>query len=211
MKKSFRNKKSGFTLIELLVTITIFVILTGIVLFNSNSFNNSVLLHNFAYDVALTIKQAQSYGVNVSENKLGTFSSSYGIYFNINTDPARGTVGSKNEFVFYNDLDGNITYQNGIVTSCTTSDTECLQKYIMKNGTSIKSMCAGDNENTCQDVTNVLAILFKRPNLNALIYSKGPIFGFSSAKAYAKIVLAAADGRTAAVIVTSTGQIYVKY
>ena len=57
-KQKINNHKSGFTLVELLVTITIFVILTGVVLVNSNSFDNSVLLNNFAYDVALTIKEA---------------------------------------------------------------------------------------------------------------------------------------------------------
>ena len=56
------NLKKGFTLVELLVTIVIFVIITGVVLVNSNKFDSSVLLHNFTYDVALTIKQAQTYG-----------------------------------------------------------------------------------------------------------------------------------------------------
>ena len=69
------NKKAGFTLVELLVTISIFVILTGVVLFNSNSFDSTVLLNNFGYDIALTIKQAQSFGVNVREDNTGNFSS----------------------------------------------------------------------------------------------------------------------------------------
>src|SRR3989338_6906440 len=58
----------GFTLVELLVTLSLFVVLTTIVLFSQQKFNGSILLTNLAYDVALTIRQAQTFGVNVREN-----------------------------------------------------------------------------------------------------------------------------------------------
>ena len=46
------NLNKGFTLVELLVTIVIFVIITGVVLINSNKFDNTILLDNLGYDVA---------------------------------------------------------------------------------------------------------------------------------------------------------------
>jgi prepilin-type N-terminal cleavage/methylation domain-containing protein len=201
MKLSFKNKKNkGFTLIELLVTITMFVILTGVVLVNSNKFDNSILLHNFAYDVALTIKQAQSYGVNVRENSSGSFNSAYGVYFD-------RTISSTN-FILFNDVDGNNIYPGTDFSTCPTVS-ECVQRYSMTKGTSIQSMCAGKDASSCSSASK-LSILFIRPNLNANIYYSIDNNPVSTVKQpYAQIVLAAGNS-TSTVVVTSIGQIYVK-
>ena len=204
IKKQKNNKKSGFTLVELLITISIFVVITGVVLVNSNDFDNTILLHNFTYDVALTIEQAQTYGVNAKENSLGNFNTAYGVYFN--------TAESTTNFILFNDLpdsNGNVDYKytnyyGNDNLSCSTSDTECIQKYSMTRGTFIKSMCAAGKDNNCDPVSE-LSILFQRPNLDALIYT------FDSGRAtstYARIVLSAVNGATSTVVVTSAGQIY---
>lgn len=208
-KKTMPKLVSGFTLIELLVTISIFVIVTGVVLVNSNKFDSTVLLHNFAYDVALTIKQAQSYGVNVKESSAGTFGSNYGVYFNIGSNG-----GSRTNFVLF-DANPLPTDLATPINCETTPGIECLQKYSITKGTTIQSICASadvlNNEKACDDSrlnTSQLVILFTRPNLNAKIYKYTGIT--SVEQAYAKIVLASADGSTSTVVVTSVGQIYVK-
>jgi len=188
---------SGFTLVELLVTITVFVILTGIVLFNSNKFDSSVLLHNFGYDVALTIKQAQFYGVNVKESTNATFSSPYGVYFNI------GEGGSRTNFILYNDIVRDNKYGDNF--ACTVSDSECVQKYSMQRGTFIKDICAG-TEASPECGLSQLSVLFIRPNPDAHIY----VNNLSVASDYTRIILSSADGATTSVIVTSAGQIYTK-
>jgi prepilin-type N-terminal cleavage/methylation domain-containing protein len=212
MKKSFysflskrHNKNtmpklvSGFTLVELLITITIFVIITGVVLVNSNSFNNSVLLSNFAYDVALTIKQAQSFGVNVKESSTGSFTTSYGIYFD--------TSQSNTNFVLFNDANNDKKYSDvGGVTSCPTNSLECIQRYSMKSGSYIQNICVGNDDQSCTTQASQLLILFVRPNLNAIIYANGG----GTAYNYAKISLAAGNNATSSVVVTSIGQIFVK-
>lgn len=201
--KRYKQKSAGFTLVELLVTISMFVIVTGVVLVNSNKFSSTILLNNFAYDVALTIKQAQSFGVNVREGVSGSFNYPYGVYFNTET-----SVG-KTSFILFNDTTGpsgpNNTY-DGLMTSCPTDSLECIQRYTMTRGTYIKSICTGLDEINCQSVNN-LSVLFKRPDPTALIYSGNPLSGPQS---YAKIILSAADGATSTVVVTSVGQIYVK-
>ena len=204
--KKYKNSlKAGFTLVELLITISMFVIITGVVLVNSKSFDNSVLLHNFAYDVALTIKQAQSYGVNVKENISGSFDSPYGVYFD------KSSTGSKTNFVLFNDYlttPSDKASSTASVTTCSI-DSECIQKYSMKKGTSILSLCAG-TESSCDEIDR-LSILFKRPSLEAWIYSFSSADGtISSRKDYAKIVLQAESGATSSVVVTSIGQIYIK-
>lgn len=127
-QKSKQNK--GFTLIELLVTITIFVILTGVVLFSQTGFNNTILLKNLAYDISLTVRQAQNYGVDVNESKLiSNPFAPFGVYFNLNT-----SSGSAYNFVFFNDvLSGSNSGSNskydyaatGKINLC--NDSECIQ------------------------------------------------------------------------------------
>jgi len=212
MIKSFKkiNRKSGFTLVELLVTIVIFVILTGVVLVNSNSFDNSVLLNNLGYDVALTIKQAQSFGVNVKEDNSGVFSSSYGVYFNTDT----GDSGSLTNFVLFSDINGDKVYFEKDVSVCPTGadeDLECIQKYSMRNGTRITSICAVDKDsinNECVEKA-ALSVIFTRPSLEAKIYGDEPNSSKNPAQ-YAKITLSSSNNSTTSVVVTSAGQVYVK-
>src|ERR1035437_2774751 len=200
------NKKAGFTLVELLITITMFVIITGVVLVNSNTFDNSVLLHNFAYDVALTIKQAQSYGVNVRENSSGSFNYDYGVYFDL-------TQSNVNYVLFNNTPDVNNNYNkiyNDPITTCSASG-ECIQKYTIRKGTFIQSICVGDSELTCDPTVKQLSILFHRPKLDAYIYINNVYTGNDTdLKSYAKIIFAATNGATSTVVVTSVGQIYIK-
>jgi prepilin-type N-terminal cleavage/methylation domain-containing protein len=210
-KQQKLNLKRGFTLIELLVTIVIFVILTGVVLVNQNGFNSAELLNNFAYDMVLTIKQAQSYGVNVQENVQGLFNAPYGVYFNTNTS----NQGSRTSFVLFDDLTGingpDFRYTNDKgVTTCPTNNPECVQKYTIKNGLYIKDICVGSDENSCNRPENELSILFKRPNLEALIYSDFTGTSGMIRYQYAKITLASQGGATTSVVVTDPGQIYIK-
>jgi len=204
-----QNKKKGFTLVELLITVVIFVTITGVVLVNSNKFDSTVLLDNFAYDIALSIKQAQSYGVNVKESSTGVFSSGYGVYF----DPIESNV----NFILFNDMydiDNIVSYDkkyNGSVTKCLIDDPECIQKYSLRRGVYIKSMCAGTDEADCiNNPINQLSILFQRPSLEAKIYINGLNNPETSLKQYAKITLASIGGATSSIVVTSIGQIYVK-
>lgn len=55
---------AGFTLIEMLVVLAIIVVITALVLSSQSSFNKTLILSNAAYDVALTLRSAESYGVS---------------------------------------------------------------------------------------------------------------------------------------------------
>ncbi len=215
-KKNCKNK--GFTLIELLVTITMFVIITGVVLVNSNKFDNTILLNNFVYDVALTIKQAQLYGVSVKENSQETFRSVYGVLF----DTSLGGVGSPTNFaLFESSYDKNISefqiYSNLIDTisqvdinkTCSTYYPNCIQKYTMRKGTYIKNICVGKDGECKTDLNGKLLIMFKRPSPEPIIIT---LIGenMTSDSTYAEITLSSAGGDTSSVVVNSVGQIYVK-
>ena len=201
--KNKKNYKKGFTLVELLVTISMFVVITGVVLVNSNSFDNSVLLRNFTYDVALTIKQAQTYGVNVNEDSKGEFTNAYGVYFDMIESPTNFVIFSD----FPLDLEGN-SNRTDSVTTCNI-DSECIKKYSMNKGTHIKNICVSDKGEECNKDVSKLSIIFARPSLEAKMYSFDNDIASAPYK-YVKITLQSGDGATSSVIITSVGQIYVK-
>jgi len=123
--------KSGFTLIELLVSISIFIIITSVAIWNNNAFNSSVLLTDLGYEIALSVRQAQVYGTTVKAPSSCTstgcpFTSGYGIDFDI-TKPSQyilfedGKMGSA----------PNHIYDTG----------ELLQNYAIGRGYSIAKIC----------------------------------------------------------------------
>src|SRR3989338_10641247 len=69
----------GFTLMELLVVMGIIVIISSLILASNTRFGGRVILQNLAYDIALSIRQAQVYGISVRQFG-GTFSG-YGMHF----------------------------------------------------------------------------------------------------------------------------------
>jgi len=207
------NLRSGFTLIELLVAIVIFVITTGIVVFSQNKFDNGILLDNLAYDIAITIRQAQSFGVNVKESGTGISNGvfpPYGVYFDLTLS------GTNKNFIFFSDTINSAGQSipdlifNGNET-CLANDPECVQKYSIKRGSYIKSICAGTSIVNClSNQTDQLTIVFKRPNPDALIYNSSDTER-SNPLTYAKITVSSADGTaTRNIIVTNVGQIYVE-
>lgn len=200
IKKKNITYKKGFTLVELLITIVIFVMLTGVVLFNQNKFDSTILLKNLAYDIALTIRQAQTYGVNVKESQISGEFTSYGVYINIEENK---------KIIFFSDLstskDGRFSDED---TTCSPNDinSECLQKYTLKRGNYISKLCVPDTDGSCLEVGE-LTINFVRPNPDAYIYVDDDL----NNKKYAEIELSSSDGSSkSSIVVTSVGQIYVK-
>lgn len=70
----------GFTLVELLVVLSIIVVITGIVITSQSSFNKTLILANTAYDVALSIRSAETYGVG-SRAVGGMANVGHGVHF----------------------------------------------------------------------------------------------------------------------------------
>jgi prepilin-type N-terminal cleavage/methylation domain-containing protein len=193
-KNLTKTNSSGFTLIELLVTLSIFAITTGIVMTSQGKFDNSVLLTNTAYDIAITLRQAQTFGVNVKEGVVEGEFNPYGVVFD---------NGDNKRFNLFEDLGGNFKHDGEFV--CVDTDTECVNSYKIKRGHKIMSICAGADAGDC-GVVSTLNISFKRPNPEAIILGDD-ILGNN----YAKIVISSADeSATRSIIVTKVGQIYVK-
>jgi prepilin-type N-terminal cleavage/methylation domain-containing protein len=163
-----KNQPRGFTLVELLVTITIFTILTGVVLFSQSKFNSSILLTNLAYDTALTIRQAQNYGINIKEYDAGLFLP-YGVHFDISSDKSFILFA---DHIYYSNSE-KISPYDGSISSCDTAH-GCVNRYNVKGGNSISNLCVyttvDPSEMGCRPVQK-LDIIFQRPNPDAKIFA----------------------------------------
>jgi prepilin-type N-terminal cleavage/methylation domain-containing protein len=189
--------RSGFTLVELVVSIAIFAIMTALVVAKYGNFNNSLLLTNLAYDVAGTIRTAQTYGLSVRSTDTGVLPPAYGVFFNYLTSGASGLCKSVDSARFYLFADtGTEDYE------CGTGDS-VINEYLLKNGTKISGLCIGSSSSACNTTPNYLSISFKRPNPDALIMTGAADYG------YARITLQSASGDTRMVSVYKNGQISV--
>jgi len=149
----------GFTMIELIVSVAIFAFMTALVIARYGSFNQGTLITNLAYDTALTIRTAQSYGLSVKsvDSNTNTFSASYGVHFDMSTPT---------QYVLFADKDNSGTYDSS----------EAITTYTLTSGGKISAICLGSTYSAdCSGGTNVtgnntLDITYKRPNPDSIFY-----------------------------------------
>lgn len=202
------NFRKGFTLVELMVSLAIFAFMTAFLVAKYSNFNQGILLTNLAYDVALTLRNAQSYGLNVKSKPEGgasystNFDYPYGVHFD-KRDTKEGTnepVLSNTQMIFFADLD--YAAYGGKVLSPSDS---IISTYNIKGGSHVSDVCVGTSENSC-DSMRVLDISFMRPNPNAIITADSQNITYP----YAMITVQSSSGLTKKIVVRSTGQISVK-
>lgn len=209
----------GFTLIELLVTVSIFVFMTALIISRYGAFNQGTLMTNLAYDVALSIRTAQSFGVSVKgtedtfQHGFGqTFTSAYGVDFQKSTSvPASFITFLDNPTL--NGISNPSGIPNGIY-SASDGDT-IYSKYTIKQGAIIYSVCVGTNGQSCNAGTvSTVDVSFRRPDPSAIICVGGPggscVDGSGNPYNYAKIILTSGDGSSSRTVsVRGNGQISV--
>ena len=198
-----RKHNRAFTLIELLVCITIFVIMTALLMAKYGNFNQSVLLTNLAYETALQLRTAQNYGLSVKSvkdssgadvlcNINGTsFQCAYGIEFDMTT-PTQFQLFA--EPLTSTDHTYNINNDTPINT------------YILKRGAKISGYCYGSVTVCISATVGKLDIMFRRPDPTAFIYYTN---SSSALTPYSKIIIKGTDGSTRSISVSDIGQISV--
>lgn len=196
----------------MLVVLAIIAVLAGVILSGQSTFNRSVILANTAYDVALSLRSAQTYGI-ASRGVGNEFRTGYGIEF------SAGTPGS---FALFADVSPSVTAKygagatpdkapgDGIYSS--GADT-LVQTYTLNNGMTISDFCAtGGGAVYCASGGSASAaridIVFTRPNTGAMVAaidSAGNTLGTNLA--YACIAVTAPAGETRIVRISSIGQV----
>jgi prepilin-type N-terminal cleavage/methylation domain-containing protein len=201
----------GFTLIEMLVSLAILMIIAVVVLTSHASFSNSLIVTNAAYDVALSLRQAESFGI--TSRGYGTaVNAGYGVHF-FSSQPSSYILfvdDSPNSCGSGSTPDckvGQGSYDSGsdgIVSTYTINAGITVSRFCVYRGS--VSYCTGGGSHTF-----ALDIVFKRPNTEAeLSYFKdGTLYPDSatSLNTSACITLTAPAGGSRAVAVSSVGQV----
>ena len=139
----------GFTLLEMIVVIGIFGIVSSIVIWNYNKFTGNTVLTNMAYELALSVREAQLFGTSAIGNSsnINTFNQHIGARFVKGTD----------SYIIFIDENNNNMYDN-------TGDT-IFKTLTLQSGVVVEEV------NVC-DVAgsiNTLDIVFARPNPEPII------------------------------------------
>lgn len=94
----------GTTLLEIMVVISIFVVISGVTVFNYGQFNSSMSTQNLVDDIALSVRRAQSYAIGVrgvGEEFIG----GYGVHFSTKSLVANKEYeGSNKSFVVFAEM-----------------------------------------------------------------------------------------------------------
>ncbi|MEK7622037.1 MAG: type II secretion system protein [Patescibacteria group bacterium] len=185
---------NGFTLIEMIVVISIFTVMTGVVLANLPQFRDQTALQLVAQKMSITIREAQVYGVGVKYFTIGSDFPSHGINFDDLSVPS-----NKKSYVLFADSNKNNIYN---------SPNELVIGYDLTGAVEIFTIKAC-NPNCDVDLSNLgLNIVFERPNTEANFRS---LSGSVIIASYVEITLRSTrSGKTRAVQVWNTGQISVK-
>jgi prepilin-type N-terminal cleavage/methylation domain-containing protein len=195
----------GFTLVEILVSISILTLITGSMIFNYRGSSDNFNLNSAAQELAIAVRQAQSYGLSVKESGVGTgsFSYAYGIYAYPILDPT--------SYYLFVDRNGNDLYDPGS-GSCGASTTECVEKVTLRNGVLIDQVCLISSGSNCSGPHNgSLAVTFLRPNPDADVnYFNSSGIPVMQHKDNGRIKLISSQGKLEDVTIYSTGQITVE-
>ena len=163
--------------------------ITSVILANHSRFYSSVLLGNAAYDIALSVRGAQVYGLS-TQSTGGSFNVGYGIHF---------TTGA-NTYLLFADNDRDHIYDN-------PGDT-ILKTYGFQRGYQIQKFCGVQSNGSehCSNTGDIpfLDVAFLRPNPDAWILSSTGI-----TYSQIKVTIRSGSDETRTVSVQSTGQITV--
>lgn len=210
-------KKGGFTLIELLVVLAIIAIITGIALSSQGTFNKTLVLANTAYDVGLTLRSAQTYGI--STRAIGSVANAgYGVDFN------RGTPGT---FIFFADStpppSSSIYACHSIADTsrpdarpgnCVYDSGEKVTTYTLGNRITVADFCAFSGgswscANSGNKLLSSLDIVFARPNPDAFMSTNGS-YSTTFPVSAACITLTSPQGGARYVSIAVSGEINVR-
>lgn len=188
------SKSSGFSILELIVVASIFVLITTITLVKHSSFNSSTVLGSLAYDIALSIRQAQVFGLAVREYKEGgfaTFDTGYGVHFDSS---------DTKHYILFADTDRQFDYDG---------DSEKDEVFTISRGNFISDFCATNSSNVekCSSAGTIdyLDIIFDRPDPEAIIKTN-----LAETYGSARIFVSSSNGAERVIRVFSTGQISVE-
>ena len=219
MKKSqFKIKKNqrptcrqaGMTYVELIVVLSIFSVLSAIVLFNYGTFQSKVDIKSLASDIAIKIVEAQKASLSGKLPPAGytpttvpasAWKPAYGVYFNSLTtvDGGDGIYLNK-KFIYFTDLNNS-----GLLDGSTSCGGECLEKTTITKGNYISGIVEviGGVPSSIDNLTAT----FSRINSGVIMSSSS--VALPSNVSYVQINIASPAGATAIITLYPSGRVQV--
>jgi type II secretory pathway pseudopilin PulG len=199
-KNKNQSAQAGMSYVELIVVLSIFSVMTSVVLFNYGGFQAKVDIKNLASDIALKIVEAQKSSLAGKLPPLAQqlqispiWKPSYGLYMD--------QVSDSKSFIYFTDIDQNGYLSNPV---CAPGG-ECLDKIIITKDNSISGLKVFYQDGTSASL-NDLIVAFKRPNSGAIINSSS---GIISTVSYVEITILSAKAPTATIKIYPSGRIQV--
>lgn len=187
----------GFSLIELMVVSAIFMVLSSVVLSANTRFGNRVILQNLAHEMALTVREAQVYGIAVRRFGTTEFDVAYGMHFELAAPETYELFADANNSGTSDDGDG------------------VIKETTLRGGFSVSDICVRTYAGATNCGEAAVDVVFRRPEPDACISVDG--VGTYDAEGdctsnynQARIVIEGPTGATADIVVESSGQISVQ-
>jgi len=170
---------TGFTMLELLVTLSIFIIITTVIMSNYPKYGSQVALGRITREMALLIRQAQVFGIAVQEVSIGSTRKTPPFGVSFSTD-------NSEQFIFFSDkglVNGQNTpnvYDEG--DGCNQAgNSECESSFELQQQVYIASITVGTPGSDGAVVYSTdqnapphhIVILFVRPDPDALFFVDG--------------------------------------
>ncbi len=200
------KNQSGFSILEVLITAAVIGIITAVIVVRYSAFNNAILLKSQAYEIALDIREAQSFAVG-GRGQGNEFRQDYGIYFDINTS---------DRYILFQDSDDievATRYDSVISVAYYDSGEEIAAPYLIDSRFELLRICINNADSSdCGLEVEDISISFKRPDFDAHIVSaNGTALGVGFINDVRLELANVLDSsKTQAVEVTSTGLIDVE-
>lgn len=193
MRKKLYNiiTNTGFTLAEMVVVLGIVALIGTVTITRYRDFENSALLTTLAQDIALSVREAQLFGISV-RGVGGNFDAGYGIFFSLNAPTS---------YILFADTfpaNGDSVYGD--------SDIE-VNVYTLSNGyaiTDIRQVGGPSNEEYEE-----LHLVFRRPDPDSEVMLKreGGVGYLNRTGSTIEVDITSPGGDVRTVRVSSTGQI----
>ncbi|MEK7647208.1 MAG: type II secretion system protein [Patescibacteria group bacterium] len=199
MNKSVRFS-AAFTIVEMLVSISIFTVITSLVLTNYPKFSEHFALERTAQEVAQSLREAKTLSLAVTESALGAqIFPGYGVHFEQN---------SKNYLIFsdiYPAVPNKIFDASDIFTTKDRTDSS----YGIQADAIITGFCAG-NDCVLNPALQVMDIVFTRPEPVITFWYKDVVGYYELSDQNISIFITNAKGESKKVVMWKTGQVSVK-
>lgn len=205
------NTESGLTFIELIFVISIFAIMSTIVLFRFDNFSSEITLNNLTQDIAQQIVGAQKSAISgaINQSIIAAGSTpSYGLYFS--ADSVATTEDT--QFTYFTDLDANKEYAKpATCPSTATAGNECISITSITTGEFISAICYSDlaGNNSCLSAGSEAHITFTRPFPDARIVVKSSSTSNPIPASRVFVQITPKEGKKRTIAVENIGKVWV--